>query len=118
MNNTMQKVVIGFVIGILSGLLGVGGGVFLVPIMVGYLGFAQHNAQATSMATIIPTAIFGSLVYGMHGNIDWQIAAELAAGSMVSAAIGARIMTHLPAQQLKRIFGVLLVLVGIRMVLP
>lgn len=117
MNNTMKKIAAGFGVGILSGLLGVGGGVFMVPIMVGWFGFTQHVAQATSLAMIIPTALFSSVVYGMHGSVDLKIAATLAVGSMVSAAIGARIMTYLPAARLKQMFGLLLVIVGIRMVI-
>jgi len=117
MNTTTKKVLAGFMVGILSGLLGVGGGIFLVPIMVGYLGFTQHVAQATSLAIVIPTACFGSFVYSMHGNVDLTIAAELAAGSMLTAAIGARIMSRIPAAKLKKIFGIMLILVGIRMVL-
>jgi len=117
MNSIMKKVSIGFVIGILSGLLGVGGGIFMVPIMVGWFGFTQHVAQATSLAMIIPTAFFSSIVYSLHGSVDLKIASALAAGSMLSAAVGSKVMTRLPAARLKQIFGIMLVIVGIRMVL-
>lgn len=117
MNDTMKKIATGFVVGILSGLLGVGGGVFMVPIMVGWFGFAQHVAQATSLAMIIPTALTSSFVYSLHGSVDFKIAAVLAIGSMASAAVGSRVMTRLPASRLKQLFGVMLLVVGIRMVL-
>jgi uncharacterized membrane protein YfcA len=117
MNSTMKKIATGFGVGILSGLLGVGGGIFMVPIMVGWFGFTQHVAQATSLAMIIPTAFFSSVVYSLHGSVDLKIASALAAGSMLSAAVGSRVMTRLPAARLKQIFGGMLVLVGIRMVL-
>ena len=113
----VKKVFTGFIVGILSGLLGVGGGVFMVPLMVGWFGFSQHVAQATSLAMIIPTAFFSSIVYSIHGSIDLKIAAFLAAGSIVSATLGAYVMVRVPAKQLKAIFGVMLVVVGIRMVL-
>ncbi|SCM80374.1 putative permease [uncultured Sporomusa sp.] len=106
----------GFVVGILSGLLGVGGGIFLVPIMVTYFSITQHIAQATSMAVIIPTALVSSAVYGFHGNIDVGLAVNLAIGSMCGASIGARIMKRIPAIRLKQLFGLLLILVGLRMV--
>ncbi|MDD4600782.1 hypothetical protein SDC9_06146 [bioreactor metagenome] len=109
--------IIGFGLGagILSGLLGVGGGIILVPIMVSLLGFAQHNAHATSLAVIVPTAIVSSFVYSSHGNIDLALAVTLAAGSIVGAGFGARWMKRIPAAQLKRMFGALLMIVGVRM---
>lgn len=116
MGNTIKKVATGFAVGILSGLLGVGGGVFMVPIMVGWFGFTQHAAQATSLAMIIPTALFSSVVYSLHGSVDVRVAAIIAIGSMVSAALGSRLMTRMPAHKLKQLFGIMLILVGIRMV--
>lgn len=113
----IKKISIGFLIGILSGLLGVGGGIFLVPIMVGFLGYEQHRAQATSLAMIIPTAICGSFVYNLHGNTDFKIALIMACGSIIGAYFGARLMTKLPAPQLKALFALLLIFVGIRMVI-
>lgn len=114
----MQKgKVIGFglVAGILSGLLGVGGGIILVPVMVSMLGFAQHNAHATSLAVIVPTALVSSIIYSFHGNVDIVLATTLAAGSILGASIGARWMKRIPADQLKRMFGILLVVVGVKM---
>lgn len=107
----------GFVVGVLSGLLGVGGGIFLVPIMVTYFNITQHVAQATSMAIVIPTALISSIIYGFHGNVDIQLAINLIAGSILGASIGARIMKRIPAIRLKQLFAILLILVGIRMVL-
>lgn len=114
----LQKLkIVGFGLGagVLSGLLGVGGGIILVPILVSLLGFAQHNAHATSLAVIVPTAVVSSIVYSFHGNIDIVLAVTLAAGSIVGASIGAKWMKHIPAAQLKRMFGALLVIVGVRM---
>lgn len=107
---------LGFGIGVLSGLLGIGGGIFMVPLLVAYFAFDQHLAHGTSLAVVIPTAIVGSVVYGIHGNVDMSMAANLVVGSMIGAGIGARMMKKLPALQLKRIFGVMLALVGVRMI--
>lgn len=107
----------GFIVGILSGALGVGGGIFLVPIMVTYFNLTQHIAQATSMAIVIPTAVISSAIYSLHGNVDVQLAVNLIIGSICGASIGARIMKKVPAMRLKQLFGILLVCVGIRMVL-
>lgn len=117
MNPNLKLTGVGFGIGILSGLLGIGGGVFMVPIMVGYFAVAQHNAQATSLAVVIPTAVVSAIIYGWHGNIDLTITANLIVGSMIGASFGARLAKKLPAAQLKKLFGVMLVLVGLRMVL-
>ena len=106
----------GFGIGILSGLLGVGGGVFLVPLLVGVFGITQHLAQGISTAVVLPTAIIGSTIYSLHGSVDYSLSAQLIAGSVVGASIGARIMKRLPADQLKRLFAIMLILVGVRMV--
>lgn len=108
----------GLLAGILSGLLGIGGGIVLVPMMVSLLGFAQHNAHATSLAVIVPTAIMSSIVYGIHGNINIVLATILAVGSVIGASIGAKLMKKISAPQLKRIFGILLLVVGVRMLWP
>ncbi|SDD43688.1 hypothetical protein SPACI_027070 [Sporomusa acidovorans DSM 3132] len=107
----------GFIVGILSGLLGVGGGIFLVPIMVTYFNLTQHVAQATSMAIVIPTAFVSSLIYGFHGNMDISLAMNLVIGSVLGASIGARVMKRIPAIRLKQLFSGLLILVGLKMVL-
>jgi uncharacterized membrane protein YfcA len=107
----------GFGIGILSGLLGVGGGVFLVPLLTGVFNVAQHLAQGISLAVVIPTAIVSSLIYSLHGSVDYQTALQLIVGSVVGASIGAKFMKRLPAAQLKRLFALMLILVGLRMVL-
>jgi hypothetical protein len=112
-----QLIGIGFIAGILSGILGVGGGIILVPIMVTYLGLAQHNAHATSLAVVIPTAVVSSIVYGFHGNTDVILALNLIIGSVLGASLGAKWMKRIPEAQLKRLFGALLIVVGIRMVL-
>jgi len=117
MPDSIKYVIVGFVIGILSGLLGVGGGVFLVPVMVSLFAIPQHTAHGTSLAVVIPTAIVSSIIYGTHGNIDLGIALNLLVGSVIGANIGARVMKKIPASRLKQIFGVMLFLVGLRMVL-
>jgi len=117
MDNKLKVISFGFIAGILSGLLGVGGGIILVPLMVTYLGITQHIAHGTSLAVIVPTAVAGSIVYGFNGNINFMPALNLAVGSILGASLGARWMKKIPAKQLKQLFGVFLVLVGIRMLI-
>ena len=116
MNDTVKYVGVGLGIGVLSGLLGVGGGIFLVPILTSWFAVDQHLAHGTSLAVVVPTAIMGATVYSLHGTIDAALAAKLAVGGVIGAAIGSRLMKHIPAAQLKRMFGIMLILVGIRMV--
>lgn len=116
MNQTWKYLGVGLGIGLLSGLLGIGGGSFLVPILTGYFLMAQHKAHATSLAIVVPTGIVGAAIYGLHGSMDILLSAKLAVGGVIGAMIGARLMKRIPAAQLKRLFGVMLILVGIRMV--
>ena len=117
MKETWKYVAVGLGIGVLSGLLGVGGGIFLVPILTSYFAVDQHLAHGTSLAVVVPTAIMGAAVYSYHGTMDVALAAQLAVGGVIGAAVGSRLMKKIPAAQLKRMFGVMLILVGIRMVL-
>jgi uncharacterized protein len=99
----------GLVIGVLSGLMGVGGGIFLVPLLVLGFGFAQHLAQGTSLAAIIPTSIAGAVTHDRLGNVDRRAALWLAAGGVVGALAGALVAVQLRRLLLVRIFGAFLI---------
>lgn len=112
----IKLLIIGLGVGVLSGLLGVGGGIFLVPIMVGWFAIPQHNAHATSLLVVFPTAIVGSFIYGQHQQLDFLMAGSLTVGAMTGAVVGAHFLKRIPAAQLKRLFGLMLFLAGLRMV--
>lgn len=118
MTATMLLIGMGLGTGILSGLLGVGGGVVLVPLMVLLLGTAQHLAQGISMLFIIPTALSG--LWQLHKNklIDLRVAALIASGSIVGAAVSANFVQYIPAAELKKAFGIFVLYSGFRMVMP
>ncbi|MDR2007088.1 MAG: sulfite exporter TauE/SafE family protein [Acidaminococcales bacterium] len=115
---TVKYLFTGFIIGILSGLLGVGGGIFLIPVLTVYFGLIQHKAHAVSLAVVLPTAAAGAVIYGFHGDMDLVLGIKLALGGIIGATIGARAMQKIPAAVLKRLFGMLLCLTGVRMLLP
>lgn len=108
----------GVVGGILSGLLGVGGGVVLVPLLVTVAGFSQHRAHATSLAAIVPIAAAAAARFGRAGEVDLDTALLLAAGAIVGAQLGARIMHGMGEATLKAAFGGLLIAVGVVMMWP
>jgi len=96
----------GVIAGLLAGFLGVGGGILLVPMMVGLLGLTQHRAHGTSLAIIVPISIIGAIVYALHGHIDWVLVATIGSGSIAGAIIGAKLMMKVPANRLRQLFGV------------
>ena len=106
---------VGLVGGIFSGLVGVGGGFVMIPLMTGILRFRQHDAHGTSLFIIIPTATAAGIGYAIRGEIRWDIVAALAATAIVFAALGARLTQHINAVALRRMFAVLLVATAVRM---
>ena len=103
--------------GVLGGLLGVGGGVLVVPGLVFLLNFDQHRAHGTSLAVIFLMAMAGVATYFAHGNVDLLIAIEMAVGGVIGAAIGAKVANAIHAKSLRRVFSVFMVLIGVRMIL-
>jgi len=95
--------------GLLSGLLGVGGGVVMVPLLVLWASYGQRDAHAISLGAIIPISIAGIATYGIAGEVRWWDALALAAGSIVGAQIGAGILTRIDERLLKIIFGTFLI---------
>lgn len=114
----LKYLAIGIITGLLSGLMGIGGGVIMIPLMATFLPFTQHQIHGISLTVVMFTAIVGALTYGWQGNIDLLLALELAIGGMIGARIGATWVNSIPGPQLRRIFGGFLVLAGLRMVLP
>jgi len=111
-------VLIGVVAGILSGLLGIGGATIVIPVLVFIYGFSQQQAQGTTLAMLIPPiGIFAAWTYYQQGYIDVKIAALLAIGFFFGGYVGAKIATSLPSSTLGKIFGIVLVLLGLRFLL-
>jgi uncharacterized protein len=109
---------LGVAAGFLAGLLGVGGGILMVPGMVLLLGADQHVAQGTSLVVIIPAAISGTLAHYRARRFRPRDAVALAAGGIAGAVIGSVTALNLDAEVLRRIFAVFLLLSAIRLAWP
>ena len=96
-------VAVGLLVGVLSGMFGIGGGTVIVPALV-WLGLSQRNAAATSMLAIVPTAISGVVSYAAGGNVDWLAAALLFCGMFVGGQVGSWLLSRLPELVLRWIF--------------
>ncbi len=116
----MQVIIIllfvGVCAGILGGLVGVGGGIIIVPALVYFLGFSQLNAQGTSLALIMfPVGILGVLQYYKQGHVDFHIVLYLAIGFVAGSLIGSKISLSLPQETVKKIFAILMIIIAIKM---
>lgn len=105
----------GLLVGVASGILGVGGGILLVPLMTIGFGFSQHLAQGTSLAAIIPTSVVGAVTHDRAGSVDRRAAAWMGAGSVAGGLAGALLALVSPHQWLARAFGLVLLFAAYRM---
>lgn len=112
------SIVLGVATGVVSGLLGVGGGIFMVPGMVLLLGMGQHVAEGTSLLVIIPTALVGAFTHYRHGFVLLLAAAILGGFGIAGAIIGSHIALSVPSHTLRIIFVAYLMVMGVRMVIP
>lgn len=108
-------IVIGMLVGVLSGMFGIGGGTVIVPALV-WLGLSQRNAAATSTLAIVPTSISGVVSYATGGHVDWLAAVLLFCGMFVGGQIGSWLLSRLPELVLRWIFVAFLVFVVINQV--
>lgn len=104
----------GFGAGLLSGLMGVGGGTITIPALVLLLGISQHAAQGISLAIIIPTAMMGAYGYFMRGYVDMRRVSLTAGGAVPGAVLGSYAACSLSSGNLKQIFGAFVIIVAIR----
>lgn len=112
------SIAVGLVAGLLGALCGVGGGIVMVPAFVALLGFKQQQAVATSLAVIVVTALSATANSARSPNmIDWKIVAIVGAASAITAWFGTDLMRSLSNQTLTRVFGVVLVVFGARMLI-
>lgn len=109
---------IGIAAGYLSGFVGIGGGIVMVPAMVYFLGLSQHTAQGTSLAVLsIPVGILGVINYYQKGHVQLPYAAVIAVCFVVGSYFGSKYALKLDASMVRRVFGVLMLIVSLRFIL-
>ena len=114
LNGWLIALSVGIFTGIVSGLMGIGGGNVMVPASTILLHLGQHVAQGVSLIVIIPTAISGAWSHYKRGNVNVPVATGLAPGAVIGGLIGARIAQAVPSGQLRVIFGILLFYFALR----
>jgi len=113
---TWTMLLVGLVVGIVSGVVGIGGGILFIPALIWLAGMDQHKAQGTSLGALLaPVGILAFWEYYRKGNADLRIALLLAAGFVIGGFFGAVGAQHIPELWLRRIFALTLILVGGRM---
>lgn len=107
----------GAITGILSGMLGIGGGAIMVVIMISLLSVTQHVAQAVALAAIIPTAFVGAVKHHKNGLINYKVGIYLAIGGILGSFIGANCANILSEDMLCKIFSVFFAVIGVQLLI-
>jgi len=111
-------IVIGIITGVMAGMLGIGGAIIMIPSLVFLLGISQQTAQGTSLAVMLPpVGIIAAYNYYKAGQVNIKFAIILAVFFLAGSYFGSKLALTLPQAALKKIFGVLLLLVAIKMLL-
>ncbi len=110
-------VIIGVAAGMLSGFVGVGGGIIIVPALMWALGFTQHQATGTSLAILLlPVGILAVYNYHRAGNIDWRAAIIIGATFVVGAYFGSQFSLAIRPETVKRIFGGVMIVAALKLI--
>jgi uncharacterized membrane protein YfcA len=111
-------IALGAVVGVMSGLMGVGGAIFIVPFLVYALGWEQHMAQGTTLIMLVPPiGILAAWKYYQAGHADIRVALLLCVGFFFGAYFGGSVANQLPGETLRRVFGVALLAISIKMII-
>jgi uncharacterized protein len=115
--NIFFYLLLGLAAGVISGLIGIGGGTIIVPVLVFLFGLSQHEAQGTTLALLVPPIGFlAAWTYYKEGYVDLKIASLICLGFFFGGLIGAKLATRLSSIVLERVFGVALLLISLKMI--
>ncbi len=116
MQTLLILILIGMAAGFLGGMVGIGGGVLIVPALVLILGLSQHKAQGISLAMILfPVGIFGVINYYKKGYVDFKYAGLLAVGFLIGSYVGSKFSLSLPQETVKKVFAVVMILLALKL---
>jgi uncharacterized membrane protein YfcA len=117
-NEVIVLIMIGLTAGIVSGLLGVGGAIIIVPALVFFFGLTQHQAQGTSLSVLIfPVGFLAFWNYYKQGYVNFKIALIIILAFFIGGYLGSSLAIRVPERPLKIVFGALIILLGFRMIL-
>ncbi|MCW5519713.1 sulfite exporter TauE/SafE family protein [Aureitalea sp. L0-47] len=117
MTTVLSLLVIGLLAGVLSGFMGVGGGVVMIPLMILLLGYDQHQAQGMSLAVLaVPVTFVAAYTYHKAGHvIEWKYALVIAVCFVVGGYLGSKFAVSINQQMLKKIFALILVVAAVKL---
>ena len=112
----IMLLLVGLAAGILGGMVGIGGGIIIVPALIYLLGFSQLSAQGTSLALLMfPVGILGVIQYYKQGHVDFSIVIILALGFVMGSFLGSKISLSIPQDLVKKFFAILLIVIAFKM---
>lgn len=117
MKNIWIGLAIGLAAGSFGGMLGVGGGLIMIPLMIGILKLSQHQAHGTSLMALVFTGLSGAVTYALQGNIDYWAVASLAVTAMATSRGGAHFANAIPGWKLRKWFGAFLLVAAVLLVI-
>jgi uncharacterized membrane protein YfcA len=116
MTNPFLYVLLGLFAGALSGLIGIGGGIIIVPALIFIFGFTQHQAQGTTLALMVPPiGLLAAWAYYTQGYVDIRVAAWVCVGFIIGGFFGAKLATGMPTLVLQKVFGAALLAISLKM---
>ena len=110
-------VIIGLCAGLISGFVGIGGGLIIIPLLMLLVGFGQHAAQGTSLAVMLPPiGILAALNYHKEGFVNWKYALVISMGFIIGGYFSSKWALSIDEKTLKKIFGLMLLLGGFKLI--
>ncbi len=108
-------IILGIIAGVLSSMVGIGGGIVIVPVLVLLFGLSQHTAQGTTLAMLsFPVSLVAAIAYHKKGMVDWKIAMILCIGFVIGGYFGSKVAVELPTATIKKVFAVIMIIVAVK----
>ena len=114
---SLLYILLGILAGVLSGLIGIGGGVIIVPSLIFWFGFSQQEAQGTTLGILVPPiGILAAWTYYQQGYVNLKVAILICLGFVLGGLLGAKLAINLPSNILEKVFGIALLLIALKMI--